>query len=79
MIKNYVFRIVMMLVIVHSAVQANEIKKSESATTQKKYKNIIFDLGGVLVDWNPVKFINQILPGAFLIAILLRRTRKKKR
>lgn len=67
MIKNYVFRIVMMLVIVHSAVQANEIKKSESATTQKKYKNIIFDLGGVLVDWNPVKFINQIFDSNHVI------------
>ena len=38
---------------------------------QKKYKHIIFDLGGVLLRWNPTAFIQDMFPGSSVTNFLL--------
>jgi len=60
MVKNYVLGLVMMLVIGHGSAQVIEEANTINSVAQKQYKNIIFDLGGVLVEWDPVKFVKEI-------------------
>lgn len=60
MVKNFIFRIIIMLIVGNSLLHATKEENDVTLPFQKHYKNIIFDLGGVLVEWNPIKFINQI-------------------